>query len=209
MEKIEKIENATDVNEQVMRMVSVNVWNNLQTLTPTSSMSSLTVFSAKTQSWTCSSSSSGGEEEEEVLLCFMCGKEGATELKEIPFNWRTMDTFCSPCVAKFEKYIDSKNTDLTHGSPDIFHRDHFERHKRGIEFDDDAKRGKPLTCTYCGKFGDGVVRNYGMYLKYEHRDFCKNDTCCKYYTEYMSGKKRRQIPHFKRMEEVEEEGKTT
>jgi hypothetical protein len=125
----------------------------------------------------------------------MCGKEGARESLDTPDSWDDFDTFCptnKPCIDRFANYIDSKNTDLTHGCPDIYSRDHFERHKRDVV---EPIKGvgvvggevtNPLTCSQCGKRHAKVVRNYGMYVKYRHKDFCMNNKCCKAYTDYVA-----------------------
>jgi hypothetical protein len=171
------------------------------TSSSSSSSSTLTSFTGSSIGpWSTSDSERCSDSEDErELVCFMCGTtEGVTELKDIPPEWGTMDTFCKPCVDKFDRYVVSKRTDLTHGCPDIYSHDPFERYTRDVSDDEEEEI---LQCGYCGKEGDGVVRNYGMYNKYKLRDFCKNATCCKYYTEfqdlakYMKGKKHLTKPH--------------
>jgi hypothetical protein len=90
-------------------------------------------------------------------------------------------------------------TDLTYGLPFLCVKQRNENRDFVVPVIE-AQR-KDLTCAYCGECNSKVITNtcmlkYRQYLyEYEHHTFCKNDTCCKLYKEYVDHRRSEVVPH--------------
>jgi hypothetical protein len=133
-----------------------------------------------------------------------CGFCGSVENIEQSF-WETSYTshysFCkdTECDEMYHAHVGSyKNpcTDLTYGLPFLCIMKKNEN--RDLVVPVIETQQEDLTCAYCGKCDSKVISNtcihrYGY--KYQHHTFCKNDTCCKLYKEYVDHRRTEVVPH--------------
>jgi Inhibitor of Apoptosis domain len=91
-------------------------------------------------------------------------------------------TFCkgTSCMRKYGIYIKSKYLNLSNGIPYRFTESYPNK-------DPIQSQNVQLTCGYCGKHDENVVRNSRMKNDL-YADFCKNAYCCSRYTEYIETK---------------------
>jgi hypothetical protein len=131
------------------------------------------------------------------MCCAWCGENDASKIKHfsaVPERYNKYD-FCitgtdayESCFSKYGSFIYSYEfshnseqgqqtwgvTALKHGLPYCVTKKH-----------PDSIPDPMLRCDYCGQTSSSVIDNVCMPEAYTHRKFCKNDTCCYTYCEYV------------------------
>jgi hypothetical protein len=133
------------------------------------------------------SSDDDGEEVEWNTFCPMCGStENLYTHTSIPDCYGNAYVFCSgkKCYKDYRNHLMARMTNLMHGIPYFWTVDTPKRGKY-CPVPSRQEGDEPLTCDYCGTKNEQVISHPRMPAKYNATSFCKNNTCCSSFMEYV------------------------